>query len=380
MIITNARIFNGKEFIKENSIEVKNGKIFRIFYQTNIKNKKVIDLNNQILSPGFIDVHSHGAGGINSLEIKNKQDIKIIKENYAKYGTTSVVLTSVYSYFKKDHLRKIKKYKNINSGARILGVYLESPFINLNKKGMIQDQYVMKPVDSPDFLIKDVVKSCGSALKIITVAPEIKESKKIIRYFNKKGVIVAFGHSMADYNETKRAVKNGIKTVTHFLNAMNPIHHRQPGPAIAILEDKSIYIEIIADGNHIHPSIIKIIYKLAGKDGIILITDATGDKILKDGIYENKRYGKVVIKNNGVYSLDGILIGTNLTLLDMCKNMKKWLSLKIEDVLQMVTYNPHKLLNEKIGIIKKDFFADFIVLDDDLNLKKVFVNNRWIKY
>ncbi len=378
MIITNARIFNGKEFIKENTVEIKSGRIYKIFYQKQKKSDKEIDIKNNILSPGLIDIHTHGAGGINSLEIENKKHIQTIKESYAKNGTTSVVLTTVYSYLKKDHLKLIKKYNNIKYGARILGIYLESPFVNFDKKGMIQEQYVMKKIDNPEFLIKDVMANCGNFLKIITVAPEIKKAEKIINYFNKKGVIVAFGHSCANYYETKKAIKHGIKLSTHFLNAMNPIHHREPGPAVAILENKNIFLEIIADGNHVCPPIIKLIYKIVGKDRVVLITDATGDKILKDGIYENKRYGKVKIKNNGVYSMDGVLIGTNLTLLDMCKNIKKWLNLKNDDVLQMVTYNPYKLLNEKVGLIKEGFFADFIILDDNLNLKKVFVNNKWL--
>lgn len=379
MIITNARIFNGKEFIKENSIEVKNGRICRVFHNKNKRLKNCEDIKGDILSPGLIDIHTHGAGGINSLEIKNKKDIKIIKESYAKNGTTSVVLTTVYSYFKKEHLRLINKYKNIKSGARILGIYLESPFVNLNKKGMIKDEFVMKEVDDSEFLIKDVAICCGHSLKIITIAPEVKEAKKVINYFRKQGVIIAFGHSAADYQKTKEAIKSGVKLSTHFFNAMNPLHHRNPGPAVALLENENIFLEIIADGNHIHPAVIKLIYNIAGKDRIILITDATGDKILKDGTYKNKRYGEIVVKNNGVYSTDGILIGTNLTLLQMCKNIKKWLSLKNEDVLQMVTYNPARLLNEKVGVIKRGFLADFVILDKKLNLKKVFVNNKWVK-
>jgi N-acetylglucosamine-6-phosphate deacetylase len=380
MIITNARIFNGIKFLNEDSIKIKNGKIVDIFKKANknFLNEKVIDLKKNILAPGLIDIHTHGAGGINSLEIQKSKDIIKIAKSYAKTGTTSIVLTTAYSFFKKDHLKLISKNKN--QYTKILGIYLESPFVNLKKRGMIQDQYVMKDVDDPEVLIKDIMKSCGkAALKIITIAPEIKNSYKIQKYFKNKKIIIAFGHSLADYEQTKKAIKNGVQLATHFLNAMNPIHHRNPGPAVAILENKNVFIEIIADGNHIHPSVIKLIYNIAGKNRIILITDATGDKILKDGIYNNKRYGKIIIKNNGVYSVDGVLIGTNLSLLDMCKNMKKWLNLKIEDVLQMVTYNPGKLLGEKIGMIEKGFFADFVILDQELNLKKVFINGEQVK-
>lgn len=376
MIITNAKIFNGIKFLDEDSIKIKKGKIIDIFKKENknFSNEEIMDIKNYILAPGLIDIHTHGAGGLNSLEIKKPEDIFKITKSYAKTGTTAVVLTTVYSFFKKDHLKLISKHKN--KYTRILGIYLESPFVNLKKRGMIHDQYVMKDIDDPYVLIEDIMKNCGNALKIITVAPEIKASYKIQRYFKNNKIIIAFGHSLANYEQTKMAIKNGAQLATHFLNAMNPIHHRNPGPAVAILENKNVFIEIIADGNHIHPSVIKLIYNIAGKNRIILITDATGDKILKDGIYNNKRYGKVIIKNNGVYSLDGVLIGTNLSLLDMCKNMKNWLNLKIEDVLQMVTYNPHKLLGEKIGMIEKGFFADFVILDEELNLKKVLINGK----
>jgi len=409
MILTNAKIFNGREFIKENTVIIKNGIIDALVFRSlkkhpgtwnlepgtrnsepgtwnlepgtrnsgspHILEPGTWNLEQNILSPGLIDLHTHGCGGYSYLEIDTKEKLELVRKSYAKLGTTSVMFTNTYSENETRHLKIAAKYgKDKYPGARILGVYLESPFISREKRGGIENHYIVDaPAKNYLSIIKKIYKNCPN-LRIVAVAPERPDAEKIIKKFRKDGIQVAMGHSAADYNETKKGIEWGIRHTVHFFNAMTSMHHREPGAITALMETPGILGEIIADGNHIHPAVINLAYKVMGRDRIALITDATGLLGVKAGVYERMNFGKVTAKGASFYNKHGVLIGSNVPQLTMCKNIKKWLGVGNAIALQMATLNPAKVVPDmKIGQIKKGYKADFIVVDEALNLKKVFV-------
>lgn len=374
-IIINASIFDGKHFIKANQIKFEDGIITEINNSNKIPDGyKIYDFNNKIISPGFIDMHTHGAGGIASMDIKSAKQAKLMAEAFVKTGVTSFLLAC---FFDKQNSLNTTYFENNNSlGARFLGLYMEGPFINTLKKGSIREAHIINTKVNIAKIMSEMDKNYG-ALKVMTLAPELRQAMEVSKLLTKKNVIAAFGHSMADYFETQNALHAGIHHVTHLFNAMQGIHHRKPGPFLAIAKNLSTTVEIIADGVHVHPTIIKLAVKLLGVKRVILITDSIAMLDYKAGKYFLKPSGAFEVKAGAAFRADGTLLGSCTTLLDMAKNTKKWCDLNNEEVLRMITYNPAKLLGLKqVGRIAKGYFADFNVLDEKLKLYQVFVGGK----
>jgi|DewCreStandDraft_4_1066084.scaffolds.fasta_scaffold02563_8 N-acetylglucosamine-6-phosphate deacetylase len=347
MIITNAKIFNGKKFIKANTVEIENGIIKKIYYSK--KFKKGININNSILCPGFIDIHTHSST-IDILDIKNKKDLIRFKNDFLKNGTTCFVLTTFYKKNNKKLKNIINNLSKMKSGAQYLGIYFEGPFINKEKKGAIPDEFVNNQID-----IMNIIKEYKN-IKIMTLAPEISNAKDIIKKMKLYNIIPSFGHSDADYFIANKSVKYGIKNVTHLFNAMHKWYEGSPPVYQAFLKNKKLFVEIIADGIHIPVKILKLIFKKFGKERIILISDKVNNRNL-------------LLKNNKINS--------KFYLIDMVRNMKKLCHISIESVLQLATYNPSKLLNlYKTGMIKKGFYANCLVLNNKLYIEKTIFNGK----
>jgi N-acetylglucosamine-6-phosphate deacetylase len=378
IIIINARIFDGENFIKTGRVRIVGG-IIREVTGNNTglpAGYRVIDINNRILSPGFIDIHTHGAGGIDSMEVSSLKRAQNMSKAYALTGVTSFLLACFFENNNNSSLAVSYFGKIKPAGARFLGHYLEGPFINPVKRGMIPGRFMLNPGLDMKKTMAHVLKRYGS-LKVMTLAPELKDFGEAVGLIRKKQIIPAFGHSAAGYDETKRALKSGIRHVTHLFNAMEGFHHRNPGPFPAIAEDPKVTAEIIADGAHVHPSVVKAAVRLLGHERVILITDSTAMLGHKDGKYYLGSTGAFTVKSGAAYLKDNTLIGSCTTLLQMAINVKKWCMLKNEEVLRMVTYNPAKLLGfPRVGRITAGFFADLNVLDDNLKLYQVFTGGR----
>lgn len=377
MIITNAKIFNGKEFIKENTVEVgTDGIISSLSFTQNFSSdsSKSVNLRGRILAPGLVDIHTHGGAGINSTELKGKSGLEKISMSFAKAGVTSALITGFFSVKgDNDHLDVIANFSKNLKGARIHGLYLEGPFINEKKRGMISYDYITDV--NCENVLKQLKKFRGG-IKIMTIAPENACAARAAEALNK--TVIAFGHSNAGYKKTLGAFKNGYTHVTHLFNAMEGLHHRETGPLGALLKESNVSIELIADGNHVHPAAVEMAYRLFGKERLVLITDSTGMDAMKDGKYYSAALGNFVVKNGSVYDGEGKLMGSNTSLLQMCRNMKKWLNLPLEDVLRMATLNPACVIKEKAGFIDKGYYGDFIVIDEDLKLFGVMIGGKKI--
>jgi len=366
--IKNGEIYTPFKIIRNSGVLIEKDKIKRIGLSSSFvppAKADVIDVEGKIVCPGFIDVHLQGAGGYDILDT-SQEALEIISKTMPRYGVTSFLATTVFKKGKNPHIENCVDFMNKNSdGANILGIHLEGPFINPKKRGMIKPDGI-SGVNAK--LYNRILKVTRGRLKMMTVAPELKGALGIIRDLRKKKIVASFGHSDADGDVTKKAIDAGITHTTHVFNAMRPIHHREPGPLGAILMDKRVSVQLISDGVHIHPSIVKLIVKLNGVDNCVLITDSMSSLGLPDGMYVYDCW-EYESKKGACRYKDGTLIGTSLPLNKMMSRIAKFSGVNINDAIKMATLNPARVLGltGRKGSIEPGKDADIVIMDKNYN-------------
>lgn len=379
-VLKNCTIYNEKEKATFD-IVIKSGQISEIIPHkpsNNYRNLNVIDVKEEIIIPGLIDIHIQGAGGADILD--NSFDaLNTISKTLAEVGTTSYLATTVVKPEEhNEHLKLAASFfKEKKAGAELIGIHLEGPFINPIKKGGLNLSGIYGARDNGG--IESILKDTVGALKMMTIAPEIDGHDAIMAQLRRNNIVAGFAHSDADYMQTKIGFKHGINHVTHLFNAMRPMVHRDPGPIPAIFEENGITAQIISDGHHIHPRMVKFAYDNLGIERCICITDGMHGIGLPDGIYKynGKEYES---KNGAARYLDGTLIGSTMSLLNITLNFVKFTGCSFVDAINTVTLNPAKLLgieNEK-GQIKKGADADIVVLDSNYNVSKTIINGELV--
>ncbi len=337
---------------KLTDIKIENGKFAEFG-----KFDEGFDLKGLKVYPGLIDVHTHGCMGFDA---SDGESLNKICEFMAENGVTSFLPTTMTIDTKK--LKEIFSAPLPENGAQILGYHAEGPYININKKGAQCGDFVKNP-DLAEF------KSFKN-VKMVTVAPELEGAEEFIKNCE---CVASIGHTDADYEATVKAAEKGAKCLTHTFNAMNGVHHRNPGPIGAALE-KDMYIQVICDGLHIHKSIIKLLYKAFGVDRMVLISDSMRACGLPDGIYDLGGQ-KITVKNKVALLDENTLAGSCATLLDCVKKAIEF-GIPEKNAFKMASQTPAELLNANKGHLKIGFDADFIALDENLNLKYTIINGK----
>lgn len=373
LLITNCRLFNSQD--KTVSILIEDGLIKKIGQIDKAASKNVIDAKGLTVAPGFIEVHIQGAGGADILD--NSVDaLKAISKTCARFGVTGFLATTVFKPEKQnDHLALAAQSVGRDlEGAHLLGIHLEGPFISPQKKGMIQPDCLCLPSQQVLDKIMDV---CQGKLMMMTIAPELPECLPVIGRLVDAKVIASIAHSNATYEETLAGFDAGISHVTHLFNAMPSLHHRAPGPLIAILETPSITVQIIPDGVHIHPAVLKFVFDALGPQRVISITDGMQSMGLPDGkyVYNGIEYES---KDGTARYKDGTLIGTALGLSQMLKRLTAFTKCSFETAIKTVTENPANLLGieDKKGSITIGKDADLVLLDCDFTVYKTIVAGK----
>ncbi len=379
-------IVNGKLIMKDrvinDSVIIFEKKIINIInkdnfpkYKENYKEEiEVIDAKGKYVSPGFIDIHIHGAGGYDTMDA-TLEALEAISTTIAKNGVTAYLPTtmtmhrdSIYKAF--DAIREAMQLEI--KGAKILGVHMEGPFINEKFKGAQKADNIIKPN-------YDIIKDYLDIIKIITLAPEQDENHSFInKVKGNSKITLSVGHSDASYEETMRAIEHGITHATHTFNAMSPLNHRKPGIVGAIFAS-DITCELIADTIHVHPAIFNMLINIKHKDKVVLITDSMRAGCMKCGIYELGGQ-KVIVKNGAAKLQDGTLAGSVLTLNKAVKNMLKHSSLEIFEAVAMASFIPAKVINidGKKGSIDIGYDADIVIFDEDINVCLTIVEGKTV--
>ncbi len=310
------------------------------------------DFGGAKIFPGLIDIHSHGAIGIDTMYA----DFEKLARFYLENGTTTWYPTTMTMPF-GDIMRSTRAKTVFEGGANIPGFHLEGPFINVKYKGAQNPAYVHEL----DF---SLVEACPTA-KLITIAPELEGAEEFIKKAKDAGVVVCLGHTDADYDTAMKAFAAGADCLTHTYNVMPGIHHRNPGP-IAAGADAGAYAQLISDGKHVHPSAVRLLVKLYGPDRIVLISDSVEAAKMPDGEY--KLGGLDVVVNEGtVRTREGALAGSSSTLLD-CVRCAISFGIPEADAFKMASETPARLMGLNKGKIEVGYDADFIITDENYNL------------
>lgn len=321
-----------------------------------------------IVIPGFIDKHIHGANHSDAM-YPTYDDISNIAKSIAQEGVTGFLPTTMTQ--SKENvaaaLKNIRIYieQDNDEGAAVLGIHLEGPFISKKYKGSQHEQYIL--ADDIETM-KYFQEVSGNNIRHVTFAYE-ENGREFTEYLVKQGIVASIGHSDATAADVFEAVKAGVTSVTHVYNAMRGLHHREAGVLGASLLADELYCELIADLIHVSPEAIRILYKMKGKDKIVLVTDAIESKHLSDGVYQLGGQD-VYVKAGEARLASGVLAGSNLTMNKAVKNFIDVTGVFLTEAVDMATINPARVLkiDGQKGSIKFGKDADFAVIDKDLNV------------
>ena len=374
-------IINGKiilpdeqgNFFIDDKIVTFDEKIISVESPRQIQADEIIDAENNFVAPGFINIHIHGCNGFDAMD----EDISAL-DGMIKFlpscGVTSFLPTTMtMSVDKIKHaLKNIRDKINSSNCAKIIGANLEGPFINPKFKGAQDETFILRA----DF---EIFSEFADVIKIVTIAPELTDENFVSRC-REKNIIVSIGHSAATYEETLQAIECGASHVTHLFNAQSGLHHRKPGIVGAALTS-NVIVELIADNVHVHPAAQKIVAKVKPSDEIILITDSIRACGIGNGLSELG--GQKIFVNGNLATLeDGTLAGSVATMNNVVKNFMANSEFNVAEVVELVTKNPARELKifDKVGSIEIGKAADFVIFDENFNVKQTIIDGKIIFY
>ena len=332
-----------------------------------------VDCKGGALLPGFIDLHTHGALGTDFL-FGSVEQLEEISTFYAAHGVTGYLATTYaanpdeISYA----LQTLQSFMHFDSGARMLGVHLEGPWLNPSKAGA-QNRDTIRTADP-----QEIISYLDSGLiRLVAVAPEIKENQWLIKACRERGITVAAGHTTATYEEMLDAIRMGVSQVTHCFNAMTPVNHREPGASGAALTRPELACELIADNVHVHPAVMDLLVKAKTPQGVILITDSIALAGMPDteGFLEGQH---ITVSGGSARLDDGTLAGSILTMDVALHNLIQATGRPLEELWPCSSLNAARAigLDGKKGQISPGFDADLVLLDSNLHVNLTMVEGQ----
>ena len=334
-----------------------------------------IDASGLLVTPGFIDSHIHGCGGVDLME-GSYETLNAVSRILVRHGTTSFLPTTVSSpvnvltsALERLGITLAKSF----DGATPIGIHLEGPFISGAKRGTHQTSHILAP-DLNAF--EQWVRASGNSVRLMTVAPELNGIAALLTFASRFGVTLAMGHSNATFEEARAAVERGVCYAVHTFNAMRAFSHRDPGIVGEVLSDDKVFAEIIADGIHVDEAVVRIFARAKGSARVLLVTDAISATDMPDGSYALG--GSTVNVVNGICrDAEGRLAGSTLTQDIALRNFVQWTNWPLEDALQGLTINPARVLKlEKKGVLEPGADADVVIMDGKLRVIKTMVGGR----
>lgn len=375
----NATLLNGYSTMKNCAVLIKQHKIIDVFNENRFKQKhfspnvQLIDLKGAYLAPGFIDTHIHGLEGFGTDDM-DENSILEMSARLPKYGVTSFIPT-LYAA-PKDKLFKgmisILKAMGHEKGAKILGMHLEGPFISPERLG-VQTPESISPVDL-EYMSEIISLGQGNIVNM-TVAPELKGMRELALMCIEQGIILQAGHTNATYQQMVEAMQARIMHVTHLFNAMSRIHHRDPGVVGSVFIHPELSCEIIADGFHINPEIIKFLLRCKPLDKVVLVTDSLKPTKQKAAhLFANGE--EVYLDKCFMRKADNVIAGSALTMIDGVKNLVSF-GLDIEQAVQTASYNPANIMKqEHLGLVAPGYDADLIIFDKHFKVLKTIIKGN----
>lgn len=359
--------------IEENGyLSIIDGK-FGHFQKEKPESAEIVDFSGKYIAPGFVDTHIHGL--LNSDVMDNTPEaIKTISKGLLQFGVTSFLPTTLTDSVERldESVENIKNVYNDVEGAKIQGIFLEGPCFTEKYKGAQNKKYFINPTAE---ILDQWQEKSGNLVKKIAIAPEREDAVEFTEYATKNGVTVALGHSAATFDEAKRVVGAGANVFVHTYNGMSPLTHREPGMVGAAMELKNTFAELICDGHHVSPVAANIMMNAKTRENIVLITDCMRAGAMEYGQYTLGEFD-VIVENGTARLLTGSLAGSILSMNNAIKNVVDWNIATLEEAIKMASYNPAVSCNidDKCGSIKPGLPADFVVIDDSLNVYNTYLD------
>jgi N-acetylglucosamine-6-phosphate deacetylase len=375
MLLTNARIYQSRQFI-QSSLRIEGSTITAIGENLRPESsEEILDAQNRYLVPGFIDVHTHGGNHIDINHMESIEEIDALSLFYASKGTTSFlasVMTDSTEQTDKILLLLSAAMGKGTLGSQLLGIHLEGPFISREYKGAMPENLLK---DGDEALLEHYLQVSGNQVRYLTVAPEVPKVLPLVQAY-KDRLVIALGHSGADYETSMEAIALGAKASTHTFNAMKLFHMHQSSITGAALES-DIYCEAICDGFHLSPAAVRLLLKTKGYDRVVAITDSMMAAGLGDGTYD-LGVNEVHVSNGDAKLANGTRAGSTLTQDKELKNLLQFTGASLEKVLPLLTENPARLLNlfSTKGSLEVGKDADFVLLDTTLEVAYTYVRGN----
>lgn len=379
VLFYNGLVYKEHKFQRLNVL-AEDGKITHIGEWISDPEAERVDLKGRRLVPGFLDIHTHGAAGVD-VNSADTEGYEKICRFMASQGTTGW-LGSVLTDTREQTLACIEAYKDWkaekgieHNGAVMMGIHLEGPFLCSDYKGAMPEHLLQAKNIS---LVEEYQKAAEGDIRYITVSPEVDGMVEDIPKLKELGIQVAIGHSGADYDTARAAIANGAMAATHTGNAMKLLHQHFPAIWGAVLEDDNVYCEVICDGLHLHPGTVRLILKTKGLDRVVAITDSIMAAGLPDGNYKLGVNDVVVVNGDAKLADGGSRAGSTLTTGRALQNLLAFTGKSVEEILPLLTENPAKLIgvDNQYGYIREGLEANFVILDETCKVAATFVKGK----
>jgi len=384
-VIAAQRLYTPLQAVERPLVFIADGCITKISRRDNEQGPpgaKIVDLEDSILVPGFIDMHIHGGAGHDVME-PSADALPTVEKLLFQHGVTSYFPTTITASVDvtlaalerlADAIEQAEHGRRESSGrARPLGVHLEGPFISHKRPGVHPLKDLLPPTLE---IFEKFWQAARGHIKILTIAPELEGAKEVIREATRRGVCVSMGHSDADTKAARSGIAAGARHATHTFNAMRPLDHREPGILGEALADERLTAEIIADGVHVDPLVVELFLRAKGPDASVLVTDATAATGMPNGKY---RLGSLEVDViDGKCISNGKLAGSVLTLDQAIRNVMKFAKWDLQQAVRLATVNPARAtgLPANMGTLHPGAAADMVVLGANGDVRQTIVQGR----
>lgn len=372
MIIKDANVFTQDNRFVRGDVIVRDG---RFVHATGEQpaDEEVVDARDLMMIPGLVDIHFHGCKGADMCD-GTKEALDVIMDYEASVGVTSVCPATMT--IPRDELLAVMKNAGAYSyhgGAHLVGINMEGPFISPSKKGAQAAENIMH-CDYEYFC--QLQEAAGGLIKLVDIAPEEPGAMEFIDEVKGK-VVVSLAHTASDYDTAREAIEHGASHATHLYNAMPPMNHRNPGVIGAVRDSSECHVELICDGVHIHPSVIRATYAMFGAERIILISDSMRATGLEDGEYTLGGQ-PVKVRGNLATLHDGTIAGSATNLMDCLRFVVREAGIPLETAVMCATANPAREIGifDEVGSITAGKRADFILLNQNLEIVRVYIDGK----
>jgi N-acetylglucosamine-6-phosphate deacetylase len=336
-----------------------------------------VDLADALVVPGFVEMHAHGGGGASYTD-GDAGDILRAALFHRRHGTTTT-LASLLTASPGDLLTAVSALADATRAGTVAGIHLEGPWLSPARCGAHDRRQLRNPETAE---IDALLAAGGAAIRMVTLAPELPGSNEAIARFVDAGVVVAVGHTDASYEQTLQAIELGATVGTHLFNAMRPLHHREPGPALALLEDPRVTIELIADGVHLHPAVVRAVIEAAGADRVALVTDAIAAAGLGDGEFRLGTQQIDVVEHVARVRGTSTIAGSTATMDQLFRaaaTIGPDPDAALAAAVRMTSATPARALGlDGVGSLRAACDANLVVLDHDLQVAGVMAGGDWL--